>query len=100
MNLKCNVVLISGFNDGEIKAFVALSEHRPWEIRFIELMPMGQCADWEKGCFSQPRVTSDNNSEQKGTQKHPFSEIQLKFRHGIVGDAHAGAEIEIPEAKA
>lgn len=50
-DLKCNVVLIGGFNDGEIKDFVALTEHRPWEIRFIELMPMGQCADWGKSCF-------------------------------------------------
>lgn len=50
-NLKCNVVLIGGFNDGEIRDFVALTERRPWEIRFIELMPMGQCADWEKSCF-------------------------------------------------
>lgn len=29
-------------------------------------------------------------SEQKGVQKHPVSEIQLKCGHGIVGDAHAG----------
>lgn len=50
-NLKCNVVLIGGFNDGEIKDFVALTEHHPWEIRFIELMPMGQCASWERRCF-------------------------------------------------
>jgi MOSC domain-containing protein YiiM len=36
------------------------------------------------------KVTSVNISERKGTQKHPVSEIQLKVRHGIVGDAHAG----------
>ena len=35
-------------------------------------------------------VVSVNISEQKGTQKHPVPEIQLKLRHGIVGDAHAG----------
>ena len=29
-------------------------------------------------------------SEEKGTQKHPVAEIQLRCRHGIVGDAHAG----------
>lgn len=50
-NLKCNVVLIGGFNDDEIVDFVALTEHKPWEIRFIELMPMGECAAWEKRCF-------------------------------------------------
>ena len=35
-------------------------------------------------------VVSVNTSERKGEQKHPVPEIQLKFRHGIVGDAHAG----------
>ena len=36
------------------------------------------------------RVTSVNISEKKGTVKHPVPEIQLRLRHGIVGDAHAG----------
>ena len=35
-------------------------------------------------------VVSVNISERKGEQKPPVPEIQLKFRHGIVGDAHAG----------
>ena len=36
------------------------------------------------------RVVSVNLSERKGELKHPVPEIQLKLRHGIVGDAHAG----------
>lgn len=35
-------------------------------------------------------VTSVNISEKKGTIKHEVPEIQLRLRHGIVGDAHAG----------
>lgn len=35
-------------------------------------------------------VVSVNISQRKGEQKHPVPEIQLKLRHGIVGDAHAG----------
>ena len=35
-------------------------------------------------------VISVNISEQKGTVKREVPEIQLKLRHGIVGDAHAG----------
>lgn len=50
-NLKLDTVLIGGFNDDEIQDFVNLTVGHPWEIRFIELMPMGPCADWEKGCF-------------------------------------------------
>ena len=37
-----------------------------------------------------PKVTSVNISARKGEQKHPVPRIQLKLRHGIVGDAHAG----------
>lgn len=36
------------------------------------------------------KVISVNISARKGEQKHPVPEIQLKLRHGIVGDAHAG----------
>ena len=33
---------------------------------------------------------SVNISEKKGERKNPVSEIRLKLRHGIAGDAHAG----------
>ena len=36
------------------------------------------------------KVVSVNISQRKGERKHPVPEIQLKLRHGIVGDAHAG----------
>lgn len=50
-NLKLNVVLIGGFNDDEIGDFLELTRSHPWEIRFIELMPMGPCAGWDSSCF-------------------------------------------------
>ena len=50
-DLKLNTVLIGGFNDDELEDFLALTMEHPWELRFIELMPMGPCAHWEKGCF-------------------------------------------------
>ena len=48
---KINTVLIGGFNDDEIADFVALTEDKPLEIRFIELMPLGESANWERRCF-------------------------------------------------
>ena len=36
------------------------------------------------------KVVSVNISERKGEQKHPVPFVDLKLRHGIVGDAHAG----------
>ena len=50
-NLKLNTVLIGGFNDDEISDFVRLTQVHPWEVRFIELMPMGPCAQWDRSCF-------------------------------------------------
>lgn len=29
-------------------------------------------------------------SEEKGTAKHPVEHVELRMKHGIVGDAHAG----------
>ena len=36
------------------------------------------------------KVTAVNISEKKGVRKHEVPYIDLKLRHGIVGDAHAG----------
>lgn len=50
-DLKINSVLIGGFNDGEVGDLIALTVEHTWEVRFIELMPMGPCAGWDSGCF-------------------------------------------------
>ena len=42
--LKLNCVLIGGFNDDEVPALAALTEGEPVEVRFIELMPIGDTA--------------------------------------------------------
>ena len=49
--LKLDTVLIGGFNDNEIRPLAELTLTHPWEVRFIELMPMGPCAGWDKACF-------------------------------------------------
>ena len=49
--LKLDTVLIGGFNDDEIRDFVDLTRQHLWAVRFIELMPMGECAGWDRSCF-------------------------------------------------
>ncbi|MEE9211064.1 MAG: GTP 3',8-cyclase MoaA [Phycisphaeraceae bacterium] len=39
--LKINVVVIGGINDDEVVDFAMLSLDRPWTVRFIEYMPLG-----------------------------------------------------------
>ncbi len=44
--IKINVVLIRGFNDGEILDFARLARKSNFIIRFIEYMPIGSGEDW------------------------------------------------------
>ncbi|HRT63165.1 MAG TPA: radical SAM protein, partial [Syntrophales bacterium] len=39
--IKINVVTVRGFNDDEALSFARLTLEKPYEIRFIELMPIG-----------------------------------------------------------
>lgn len=40
--VKINVVVMKGFNDGEIPKFIEMTKHLPIYVRFIELMPIGE----------------------------------------------------------
>jgi GTP 3',8-cyclase len=40
--IKINAVAIKGFNDDEVLDFAQLAVNKPFQIRFIELMPVGQ----------------------------------------------------------
>ncbi len=47
--IKLNTVVIRGVNDDELADFAALTLSRPWHVRFIELMPVGNLGDWGEG---------------------------------------------------
>ena len=49
--LKLNCVLLGGVNDDEIGDFVRLTREKSWQVRFIELMPMGVCTAWPREFF-------------------------------------------------
>ena len=42
--IKLNVVVMRGINDDEVLDFARLTLDRPWHVRFIELMPVGEMA--------------------------------------------------------
>ena len=48
---KLNVVLLGGVNADEIPALAQLALDGKYEVRFIELMPIGECADWPRERF-------------------------------------------------
>ena len=49
--VKLNVVAIGGYNDDEIGDFIQLTKDNPIDVRFIELMPIGEASEWGKEKF-------------------------------------------------
>lgn len=55
--VKLNVVALKGFNDDEILDFVQLTYQHDYEVRFIEMMPIGQaCADQKYGLLTVEEI--------------------------------------------
>lgn len=48
---KINTVLLGGINDSEIGSLASLTKDRDLSVRFIELMPMGECVEWPEESF-------------------------------------------------
>ena len=65
--IKINVVTVRGFNDDEALSFARLTLEKPYEIRFIELMPIGG---------------------EKGSDDKYVSNDELMERIGRVGSLH------------
>ncbi len=49
--VKLNTVLIGGFNDDEIEALAGLTLRYPVQLRFIELMPIGNTGDFPESAY-------------------------------------------------
>jgi cyclic pyranopterin phosphate synthase len=52
--LKLNTVVVKGLNDDELPALARLTLDKPWHVRFIELMPVGNGQDWGEGFPTLP----------------------------------------------
>lgn len=51
--IKLNTVVVRGFNDDDVVSLAALTRDRPWEVRFIEIMPFGRV-----GAFAAASIVS------------------------------------------
>lgn len=61
--LKINCVLMGGVNVDEVPRLVDMAQREPVEVRFIELMPMGECALWPRERFVSADVVLDARPE-------------------------------------
>lgn len=84
--LKLNCVLLGGVNDDEIGDFVALTREKPWQVRFIELMPMGICAAWPRERFLPAQAVLDRVPELRPAGQSGVAKLyRLPGAPGTVG---------------
>lgn len=87
--IKLNTVLIGGFNDDEIESFVGLTKDRAIDVRFIELMPIGQASHWAKKHFISNKEILNKVQELQPVQSDDISSpakyYQLPGAKGRVG---------------
>lgn len=57
--IKINVVLMSGINVDEIRSLAELTRNEPIDVRFIELMPIGDCTDWTREHYVSNSCVTD-----------------------------------------
>lgn len=67
--IKINVVLIKGFNDNEIETFVNYTKDNPVDVRFIELMPLGEGSD-----YAEHQYISNDEVLKRVPELQPFVE--------------------------
>lgn len=83
---KINTVLIGGFNDDEIRDLVELTRERDLNVRFIELMPIGEAAFWPKSAFLDAGIVPERVPELEAIGSDGVAELyQLPGAAGKVG---------------
>lgn len=87
-NIKLNVVLVGGFNIDEISDFVKLTRDNDITVRFIELMPIGECKNWDKDYFVSADIVLERESRLKRVSFDGVSEVYkidgYKGRVGLI----------------
>lgn len=87
--IKINTVLIGGFNDSEIEDLVDLTKDEKIDLRFIELMPIGQAASWAKEKFISNDTILDKVKDLVAVEREdpssPATYYKLPGAKGRVG---------------
>ncbi len=87
--LKVNAVVVKGINDADVAALAGETLRRPWTMRFIELMPIGQArALWPHGFMSMEEMIAqirDRHGELEPLEPDP-ADIAKRYRlPGAIG---------------
>lgn len=78
--IKLNVVLIGGFNVDEIEDFVNLTKTEEIDVRFIELMPLGEASKWAEENFISNEIILNSVKELTKAENTDLSSPAIYYR--------------------
>lgn len=89
--IKVNAVALRGFTEPDVIGFAQLARSRPYEVRFIEYMPIGGDADWQRrnvltGAEVREMIETEFELIERKRSDHATSRIyDFADGHGSVG---------------
>lgn len=90
--IKLNSVIVRGQNDSEIAKLARLTLDRAWDIRFIEVMPLGPIAEFQLNSLVPASEMKDRIESEFGTLEplawsghSPFRPFRLRNALGTIG---------------
>lgn len=87
--IKLNTVLVKDFNDGEIEDLVNLTKDNNYDVRFIELMTIGDTSSWSKDRYLSNETVLEKIKDLKPVIKKdkssPADYYQISGYKGRVG---------------
>lgn len=86
---KINSVLLGGpdgLRQDEIASLIEMTRDEDISVRFIELMPMGECTDWQEECFIKNETVLEAFPELEFVRNDGVSHVyQIPGYRGTVG---------------
>lgn len=64
--IKINAVIARGFNDNDVVDLARLTLREPWQVRFIEMMPFGEVANFAQNSVVSQREIMDRIEAELG----------------------------------
>jgi GTP 3',8-cyclase len=78
--IKLNAVVVRGFNENDVTEFAKLTMKYPWQVRFIEMMPFGDVAD-----FAQTGIVTEAEIHQQVEAE--YAPLHLQNEGKLDGEA-------------
>lgn len=64
--VKLNAVIVRGYNESDVVDLAALTLYHPWQVRFIEMMPFGEIAEFQQHQVVKAQEMRDRIDAQLG----------------------------------